>query len=139
MAGDEVRRELFLPAGCEEVWTALTDPDALRGWLADEALLELEPGGEARFRLPDGEERRGFVDEVVAPQRLAFWWRPADDPEGPLTRVEFTLTKAEGGTLLRVVESRETVSLDTILSPSLEQGGAEGPQLSARANIALVA
>jgi uncharacterized protein YndB with AHSA1/START domain len=137
---DEVRREQFIPAGCEEVWAALTDPRALEGWLAEEAVLELQPGGDARFRLHGGEERSGIVEEVLAPERLAFWWRPAEHLQEPLTRVEFTLTETEGGTLLRVVESRETASLETILSPSFEhRSGGEGPQMSARETVATVA
>jgi uncharacterized protein YndB with AHSA1/START domain len=138
--GDEVRRELLIPADPDEVWSALTDPRGLREWFADEAMLELEPGGEARFRLPDGEERSGFVEEVAAPERLRFWWRPADDPEAPLTRVEFTLTESGQGTLLRVIESRPVVSLEAMLSPSFEPGrGVEGPQMRAGSSLSLVA
>jgi uncharacterized protein YndB with AHSA1/START domain len=137
---DEVTRELLIPAQPAEVWSTLTDPDALEGWFADEATLDPEPGGEVRFRLPDGEERSGFVEEVAEPDRLAFWWRPAEDPDSPLTRVEFSLTEEAEGTLLRVVESRPTISLETLLSPSFEPGwGAEGPQMRAGASLSRVA
>jgi uncharacterized protein YndB with AHSA1/START domain len=132
---DEVTRELHLPATAEEVWEAVTDPEGLRGWLADEAELELEPGGEARFRLPDGERREGFVEEASPPERLAFWWRASEEPDEPLTRVEFSLTEVEGGTVLRVVESRPAVALETLLLPT--QGQFPGPEMRSHGPLAL--
>src|ERR1700733_2300749 len=100
---DRIERELELPAPSDEVWEALTDPERLAGWLADEVSLDLRPGGDASFR--DGERvRRGWVEEVSPPDgrgeeedgsgRLAFWW--ADDDE-PATRVELTLEPSPGG------------------------------------------
>ena len=56
---DQIERELLLPGTPAELWPALTDPDWLGSWLADEVVLELTPGGEARFRLGD-EVRAGF-------------------------------------------------------------------------------
>src|ERR1039457_5642738 len=47
---DRIERELVLPASPGDVWRALTDPDWLSQWLADEVTLELRPGGDARFR-----------------------------------------------------------------------------------------
>ena len=70
------------------------------GWLADEVEMTLEPGGEARFARGDS-VKTGWVEEVRAPERLAFWW--AADGEAA-TRVELTLepdgddaTTAQGG------------------------------------------
>ena len=93
---DRIERELELPAPSDEVWEALTDPERLAGWLADEVSFDLRPGGEASFR--DGETlRRGWVEEVSAPAsrdgggRLAFWWASDDEPA---SRVELTLEPA---------------------------------------------
>ncbi len=55
---DLIERELTLPAPPEAVWEALTDPDWLREWLADEAELQLRPGGDARFRIGAGHSDR---------------------------------------------------------------------------------
>ena len=74
---DLIERELELPASLEEVWAAVTDPRWLSTWLADEAALELWPGGDARFELGD-ETRTGWVEEVCAPDRdgaTAGAWR----------------------------------------------------------------
>ena len=131
---DRIERKLELPAPSEEVWEALTDPERLAGWLADEVSFELRPGGDASFR--DGETlRRGWVEEVSPPEspdgggRLAFWW--ASDGE-PATRVELTLEPAAGGTRLRVVETRPLELLDAIGIPLFGSGSASfGPELVA--------
>jgi uncharacterized protein YndB with AHSA1/START domain len=132
---DEVTREQRLPATPDEVWETLTDSKALEGWFAEEAELELEPGGEARFRMPGGEQREGFVEEASPGERLAFWWRPSNRPDEPLTRVEFSLVEIEGGTVLRVVESRPAVSLEMLLLPTREHF--PGPELRGRGPVAL--
>lgn len=130
-----IRREMNLEATPEEVWAALTDPDLLGAWLADEAWLELWPGGEARFVI-DGRERAGWVEEAAAPPsdgrgegRLTFWW--ADDGE-PASRVELTLRRLDGGpgTRLRVVETRPLEVLDLVGVPLPGHGGRRfGPAL----------
>ena len=84
------------------VWEAVTDPDALEAWLADEVELDLREGGEATFTLPDGEERRAVVEEVAEGRRWTFWWWTADAPG---SRVTVELAPAVGGTTVRVTES----------------------------------
>jgi uncharacterized protein YndB with AHSA1/START domain len=120
---DEVSREVELEAGIEEVWEALASP---AGWLADEAALELVPGGEAQF-VVDGEQRPGWVEDVVPGQRLVFWWGE------PATRVVLELEEVDDAlTRVRVCESRplEVVSLAGGALPG-RGGPAEGPVLLA--------
>ena len=129
---DEVVREVLLNAPLEEVWEALTDPERLAAWLAEEAELQLVPGGEARFRLEGGKRRTGFVDAVEPRRRLSFWWRsgePGDDgdAEGDLRRVEFTLVEVPAGTRLRVVETREPQTVELRGAPLRSQPASEGP------------
>jgi uncharacterized protein YndB with AHSA1/START domain len=111
---DEVTREVTLGAVRDEVWAALTDPERLREWLGELLAVELRPGGELVLRLPDGEERHGFVEAVDPPSSLVLWWRPVSDDgeEGELTRVEFRLEGTEDGTRLRVLETRPMAVLD---------------------------
>ncbi|HWF72248.1 MAG TPA: SRPBCC domain-containing protein [Solirubrobacteraceae bacterium] len=131
---ERIERELELPAPRDEVWEALTDPERLAGWLADEVSFELRPGGDASFR--DGETlRRGWVEEVSPPGseagsgRLAFWWASDDEPA---TRVELTLEPASAGTLVRVVETRPLELLDAVGSPLFDPGSTTfGPELVA--------
>jgi uncharacterized protein YndB with AHSA1/START domain len=102
-----VRREIVLPARREDVWEALTEPERLAEWFANDVDLDLRPGGGASFRWSNGEERRATVTEVELGRRLAFEW----EEEG---EVEFTLDDDADGTRLVVVESSPawTTALD---------------------------
>ena len=121
---DQVQRELLLPAAPEDVWEAVIRD----GWLAEEVELDLRPGGDAYFR-SSGELRTGWVEEAIAPARLAFWW--ALDGE-PASRVELTLTGDGDHTRLRVVETRPLELLDLVGVPLPGLGGPTfGPALVA--------
>ncbi len=93
-----VEREIVLPSPREDVWEALTEPERLEDWFANEVELELRPGGGATFRWGDGEERHATVTEVEPGRRLCFEW----DDEG---EVQFDLADDPGGTRLTVIES----------------------------------
>ena len=113
-----IRREIVLPATREEVWEALTEPERLEDWFANEVELDLRPGGGAHFRWSNGEERHATVREVAEEERLAFEW----DDEG---EVEFTLADADGGTALTVVETSPawSTALDLQASALAHVGG----------------
>ncbi len=106
--------ETVVPATPEETWEAITDPEQLGEWLAEDAEVDLRPGGDLTIG-----ERSGFVEEVVEPSRLVFWWA-ADGEES--SRVEIELEPAVDGTRVRVIETRPLQALATF---------AAGPQLSA--------
>jgi uncharacterized protein YndB with AHSA1/START domain len=93
-----IHREIVLPASREDVWDALTDPERLEDWFANDVDLDLRPGGGASFRWSNGEERHAIVTEVDHERRLSFTW----DDEG---EVELTLDDDADGTMLTVVES----------------------------------
>ena len=129
---DRIEREIELPATVQTVWQALSDPEFLSEWLADEVWLELRPGGEARFVSGD-EVRTGWVEEVSPPGedgsgRLAFWWAAGDEPA---SRVAFSVDSLEdGGCVVRIVETRPLAVLDLIGIPLPGQGGRTfGPAL----------
>jgi uncharacterized protein YndB with AHSA1/START domain len=137
---DLIERELELPAPPEAVWEALTDAAWLAQWLADEAELELRPGGDARFRIGD-EPRTGWVEEVTPPGddaagRLAFWWEAEGEPA---SRVAIELTRIAEGSRLRVVETRPLDVLDLVGVPLGGTDGLLGGLGGARFGPALVA
>jgi len=103
-----IRREILLDAPREEVWEALTDPERLEDWFANDVDLDLRPGGGASFRWANGEERHAVVREVEPGERLTFDWEDGDG------EVEFTLADGSDGTLLTVVETSPawTTALD---------------------------
>jgi uncharacterized protein YndB with AHSA1/START domain len=99
----QVRREIVLEAPVEDVWEALTDPEQLAEWFANEVELDVREGGEGRFRWADGETREASIDTVEPPRRLGFTWA---EPGEDASRVELTLEEDGGGaTRLTVVES----------------------------------
>jgi uncharacterized protein YndB with AHSA1/START domain len=94
----EVTREVVFPVPPDEVWEALTDPEQLEEWFANDVELDVRPGGDGVFRWDDGEERHATVLVVEPGERLVLDW--ADEGE-----VEFTLEQIEDGTRLLVRES----------------------------------
>ena len=121
---DRIERELLVDAPPDEVWEAVTRD----GWLADEVELDLQPGGDAQFRSDDS-TKSGWIEDVIAPARLTFWW--AVDGE-PATRVELTLAPESEMTRLRVVETRPLELLDLVGLPLPGIGGRTfGPALVA--------
>jgi uncharacterized protein YndB with AHSA1/START domain len=107
-APDTIQREVLLPIGADEAWEAITEPEELEAWFADEVSeFDLRPGGRAAFRWED-REREATVEEVDPGRRLAFRWDEGDaafDEAGPGTRVELTLVPGREGTRLVVRES----------------------------------
>lgn len=97
----EVMRELVLPSPPDEVWTALTDPEELEKWFANDVELDVEEG-EAVFTWENGEVRRARLEEVDEGRRFSFTWSDEDDVE---TRVAFDLEEIPEGTRLTVTES----------------------------------
>jgi uncharacterized protein YndB with AHSA1/START domain len=98
----EVEREVELDAPREEVWRALTEPERLREWLANDVELDVRPGGTGRFGWADGDERLAVVQAVDPERRLVLdWW---DDDA--VSTVEITLDDADSGTRLTVTETR---------------------------------
>ena len=49
---DRAESEVLVPASPEETWEAITDPEHLGEWLAEDAEVELRPGGDLRIGLP---------------------------------------------------------------------------------------
>ncbi len=121
---DRIERELWLPAPPDAVWEAVTSD----GWLADHVRLDLRPGGDAQFESGD-RVRSGWVEDVVAPERLAFWWATGDEPA---SRVELKIEERDAGSRLHVVETRPLEVLDLVSVPLPRAGGATyGPALVA--------
>ncbi len=100
----EVTREIVFPAPPDEVWEALTDPDQLEEWFANDVELDAQEGGEGVFRWDNGEERHATVVEAAPGERLVLDW----DDEGT---VELTLEEVEEGTRLLVRETELAAEL----------------------------
>ena len=49
----EIEREIVLPVTREEAWEALTEPEQLEEWFANDVELDPTPGGEGVFHWED--------------------------------------------------------------------------------------
>jgi uncharacterized protein YndB with AHSA1/START domain len=100
----EVTRELVLPADPDEVWDAVTNPERLEEWLANDVELDLAPGGDGVFRWETGEVRRAVVETVDEGRLLRMrWW----DEEAPAeaTIVAIAIDEVETGTRIVVTDA----------------------------------
>ena len=97
-----VRREAVFSVPPQDLWRALTDPEALAQWFANDVELDARPGGVGIFRWSDGAERRATVELVEERRVLGFRW---EDEQGHVTRVRLRLVEEEGNTRLSVTET----------------------------------
>jgi uncharacterized protein YndB with AHSA1/START domain len=111
MSTDSIEREVVIDAPVETVWSIVTEPQNITRWFANEAEVDLRPGGDLVFRFDSGMAGKGVVEKVEPPHLFAFRWispEPERDmvaAQGHYTTVEFSLEAEGEGTLLRVVES----------------------------------
>ena len=94
----EIEREIVLPVPREEAWEALTEPERLEEWFANDVELEAVPGGEGLFRWDDGDVRHAVVETVEELERLVLRW----DDDG---LVELELSEHPAGTRVHVRET----------------------------------
>ena len=80
----------------DELWSALTDPAQLRGWLGTTE-LDLRVGGEVVVRFAEDETVRGVVRQLEPKRLLEYTWNIHDEPQSIL-RIE--LEPRDRGTLL---------------------------------------
>lgn len=109
------KRTAVYPQGIDDVWAALTDPQALAEWLMPTTFTKPEVGSKFRFQFdPEYLCPTGIVDcevlESDPPRRMTWSWqhRVAEGAkQAPPMRVEWTLIPIEGGTRLQLVQSYE--------------------------------
>ena len=101
---DELHREMVVRSPRDRVWAAVTEPDQLVRWFPTlSAEVDLRPGGTMRFAWEQGGDE-AVIDEIEAPTRFVFRWRPAG-LDRPFTTVRITLEEVEGGTRITLTES----------------------------------
>ena len=101
----EVTRELVLPVEPDEVWDALTSPERLEEWFANDVELDVTPGGDGVFRWESGEVKRALVETVDEGRGLTMrWW---DEETGETTTVAIAVEEVDAGTRVVVTETAE--------------------------------
>jgi len=126
---EEMTREIELDCDIDRAWQALTDETELSQWLGGEVDAEITPGGDLEVREEDGTVRHGFFESVEPDIGISFWWS-AENEES--SRVALTIEPLDGeGCLVRVVESRPMVNLESELDRIVSAGPGTGPVASA--------
>ena len=108
MATDRIEREIFINAPQDRVWAVLTEAGHVAHWFGDSAEVDLRPGGKMVFGWTEHGNHHAVVERVEPPGFFSYRWGHGADVEpaaGNSTLVEFTLTPADSGTMLRVVET----------------------------------
>ncbi len=88
------RAELELSGTLEDVWSAVTDTDHLKNWLALDGEFTPQIGRPFSLSLRDGSEISGRIDVFMPPRRMRLVLAPREGeepiPSGPIT-VDFFL------------------------------------------------
>jgi uncharacterized protein YndB with AHSA1/START domain len=94
--GSEARWERRLPHPVGKVWAAITEPEQLRGWLAD-ADIDLREGGRVELRWLNGDAvLKGVITRLEEGRLLEYEGEPHGllrfelSPDGDGTRLVFT-------------------------------------------------
>ena len=99
------REEVELAVGIDDVWTAITEMESIKQWLAKDGEFAAHIGGRFALALRDGTDLSGRIDIFLPPRRmrLVVALREGDDllASGPTT-IEFTLFEHEKKTRLNV-------------------------------------
>ncbi len=113
---DRIEREILLRAPRSRVWRAISNAEEFGNWFgANLRGQTFAPGQQTKGQITIAGYEHIVFDvtvERVEPERILSWrWHPAAiDPKvdystEPRTLVVFELEEAEGGTLLKVVET----------------------------------
>lgn len=99
------REDIDISAELDDVWTAITDIDWIKRWLASDGEFTPQIGGRFALTLRDGAELSGRIDIFLPPwrMRMVVALREGDEilASGPAT-IEFSLLKAKSKTRLSV-------------------------------------
>ena len=112
---NSIEKEITLRAPRERVWRALTDAQEFGAWFGMTLDGSFQQGQAIRGRMSNPKYAHfdiEFVVETIAPQHLfSYRWHPyaidqnVDFSKERRTLVEFHLSDAPDGTMLRVIES----------------------------------
>ncbi len=97
-------REVVIPVSADQLWDALTEPEAVAAWFGSQVEWDLRPGGPARFLEDDGTRRGGVIVEVLPGRHLSFRWWPEEEGPDAMSEVNYDLEPDEDGTRLTVTE-----------------------------------
>jgi small-conductance mechanosensitive channel/uncharacterized protein YndB with AHSA1/START domain len=99
------REEIELPLGIEDVWSAITDIEIIKQWLAKDGEFAAHIGGKFALELRDDTDLSGRIDIFLPPKRMRLVVALPEGEELPAsgpTTIEFSLFEHEKKTRLSV-------------------------------------
>jgi uncharacterized protein YndB with AHSA1/START domain len=109
MTAATIEREIRIEAPIEVVWEVVTNPKHIAMWFADEATLDLRPGGAGTLSFTEHNHVAPLRVETVDPPNVySYRWSQPDGEEPTEANsmlVEFILSEHQGVTTLRLIES----------------------------------
>ena len=104
-----IRRHIHIAATPRAVWRALTTPEGLTGWLADEVRIEQRSGGRIVLQSvgDDGQmvEERGIIHTWRPTSHLEISWDRLGRPETAGSHVTFQVARDGAEVRLSLVHS----------------------------------
>jgi uncharacterized protein YndB with AHSA1/START domain len=139
---DRIEKQILLRAPRARVWRALSDSKEFGAWFGVKVTEPFRPGatvaGQVTHRGYEHVKLEMKIEAMEPERRFAYRWHPdprdpgMDYSKEPMTLVEFTLEDAEGGTLLRVVESGfEGIPIERRAQALKSNDGGWGGQMTA--------
>lgn len=109
MTAATIEREIRINAPIEIVWDVVTNPAHIVNWFAEEASLDLRPGGAGSLTFTEHNHVSPLrVETVEPPNVFSYRWSQPDGEEPTENNsmlVQFILSEDQGVTTLRLVES----------------------------------
>jgi uncharacterized protein YndB with AHSA1/START domain len=109
MTAATIEREIKIEAPIEVVWEVLTNPAHIVNWFAEEATLDLRPGGAGSLNFTEHDHVSPLrVETLDPPNVFSYRWSQPDGEEPTEENsmlVEFILSEDQGVTTLRLIES----------------------------------
>jgi uncharacterized protein YndB with AHSA1/START domain len=104
---DRIERTIRVERALDDVWAAITTAEGLGTWFGQSAEIDLRVGGAATLRWDGGHQANLRIERLEPPTVFGYTWGINGLPDGDARRtyVEFTLERADAGTLVTVVES----------------------------------
>lgn len=109
MTAATIERVIQINAPIEVVWDVVTNPKHIVNWFADEATIDLRPGGAGTLNFREYNNLAPLHVETVDPPNLySYRWSQPEGEEPTAENsmlVEFVLSEEQGVTTLRLIES----------------------------------
>jgi uncharacterized protein YndB with AHSA1/START domain len=104
---DRIERTIRVERALDDVWAAITTAEGLGTWFGQSAEIDLRVGGAATLRWDGGHQAHLRIERLEPPTVFGYTWgiNGLPDDDARRTYVEFTLERADAGTLVTVVES----------------------------------